>query len=286
MINGAVGYYSSDRSSFQNEKAAKTFPSIELHQRTNKRLRALLLGLITICLFGVSGTSTFAQSAIPKNAQPKSYGTGWECKPSFRENNGGCSAIIAPQNAYLTGRPYGQGWECKRGFEEDENICEEIIIPENAYLDASGHQWRCDRGFLSDDNKSCTPIQLPENAHLTARGNDWECPKPFLKLKDTCGTVTVPQNAYQTYSSFGRGWDCRRGFLEANGKCEAIDVPEYAFLSGNTFDGGWKCTRGYQVNGSSCAKIIVPENAHLGRSGNNWDCNRSFRKEAETCVLN
>jgi hypothetical protein len=85
MINGAVGYYSSDRPSYSNEKPATTFRSIELHQRTNKRLRALLLGLITICLFGASGTTTFAQSAIPENAQPKSYGTGWECKPGFRE---------------------------------------------------------------------------------------------------------------------------------------------------------------------------------------------------------
>jgi hypothetical protein len=30
---------------------------------------------------------------------------------------------------------------------------------------------------------------------------------------------------------------------------------------------------------------VLPENAHLGYSGTDWDCNKPYRKRAESCVL-
>src|ERR1700741_537969 len=47
-------------------------------------------------------------SAIPDNARPRSYGTGWNCNRGFRESVGRCVAVTVPPNAYLS--PDGSSW--------------------------------------------------------------------------------------------------------------------------------------------------------------------------------
>ena len=53
---------------------------------------------------------------MPANAQPKSYGEGWECDRGYRRGGDVCLAIVVPENAYATNRTYGAGWECLHGF--------------------------------------------------------------------------------------------------------------------------------------------------------------------------
>ena len=97
--------------------------------------------------FIVIGSPSFAQSQsapMPANAQPKSYGEGWECDRGYRRDGDACLAVIVPENAYATNRTYGKGWECLHGFQEvDYAACLEVVVPEGGYLDPSGQRWRC-----------------------------------------------------------------------------------------------------------------------------------------------
>jgi len=77
-----------------------------------------------------------SQADFPENAHERNYGGGWECDGSFREVDQSCVAIMAPENAYLTGRSYGQGWECSFGYRQEgrSHACSPIILPANAHL--------------------------------------------------------------------------------------------------------------------------------------------------------
>ena len=61
-----------------------------------------------------------------------------------------------------------------------------------------------------------------------------------------------------------------------------MKVPPHGFLTARGDD--WRCERGYKKEQSSCVELALPENAHLDYSGNRWDCNRGYRREAGACT--
>lgn len=213
--------------------------------------------LLTIaCLLTFSSLS-YAQStiaSIPENAHAKSYGDGWECDPSFRAEGDKCTAVLVPENAYLTNRNYGAGWQCHHGFKEVGGAsCLEVMVPAGGYLDPSGKNWDCLRGYRKTDNN--------------------------------CEQILLPAHAYLSDNSYGSDWLCERGYREVNGSCEAVAIPENAYFDDASYGAGWKCERGFSASDDSCTAIILPANAHLDRSGNRWDCNRNFQRSKSLCVL-
>ncbi len=58
-------------------------------------------------------------------------------------------------------------------------------------------------------------------------------------------------------------------------------MPEHAFLiySGND----WRCERGYKRADGECQSLAVPEHAYLGFNGNDWVCDRGFKREGDRC---
>ena len=137
--------------------------------------------------------------SFPENATAERYGDGWACNPDFREKDGGCEAIVIPENAFADGSTYGSGWSCARGYREVREACVEITVPRNAYLNSSGDRWECERGFRANE-ASCEPIDVPLNGYLSNK-------------------------------SHGPGWKCNRGFRPVRGDCSAIEVPQNGFLS-------------------------------------------------------
>jgi hypothetical protein len=37
--------------------------------------------------------------------------------------------------------------------------------------------------------------------------------------------------------------------------------------------------------GADCVAVEIPANAHLNSAGNDWNCDRPFRRRTDTCVL-
>jgi hypothetical protein len=60
-----------------------------------------------------------------------------------------------------------------------------VEVPQNAVLEASGKDWRCERGFRKA-GRDCVAVKIPANAHLDYSGNDWNCDRPFWRQRDTC----------------------------------------------------------------------------------------------------
>ncbi|UWQ45250.1 hypothetical protein [Leisingera aquaemixtae] len=241
-----------------------------------------LLLISSVPVFSQPGTSS-----IPENAHARSYGGGWECNLSYRPAGNTCVEIVVPRNAYPTNKPYGTGWECLHGYIEVESAsCDKVFIPDGGYLDPTGKRWNCLRGYRKIDD-ICQEIALPENSYLT---NDtsapaWRCNRGFEAKGEKCLAIEVPEHAYLNGSRYGRPWTCERGFFEQDGTCAAVFVPENAFFDDAPYRSGWKCARGYEVSGERCILIDLPENAHLDRSGNRWECNKSFQRTRGRCAL-
>lgn len=155
-----------------------------------------------------------------------------------------------PANARATS--YGSGWECNRGYQNSAGSCVAITIPPNAYAtDASyGRGWECKHGYRDVDN-TCVAVKVPANGYLDASGKDWKCNRGYRPVRETCEEIRVPANAFYVESSYGTGWQCARGYSEVNGACIAV---------------------------------VVPENGHLNHAGNDWECDRPFRKEQKRCI--
>ena len=97
------------------------------------------------------------------------------------------------------------------------------------------------------------------------------------------GTGPMPENAEAR--NYGGGWNCALGYRVNGEECVAIDMPENAYATGRTYGSGWACRRGYEdAGGTSCAAIPVPDNAFLRSSGYDWQCDRGYRQDRETCV--
>ena len=227
----------------------------EVRVNTNKILMLLFGTVFLLMVAANQSNSEILQQNLPENSQSKKYGDGWECMSGYRAIGNACNKIIVPEHAYETNRSYGNGWECTHGFRQVDDIgCVEVTIPANGFLAPSGQNWGCLRGFKKLDGK-CQKIILPENAYLNS-------------------------------SSYGQPWLCERGFFEKSGKCDAVFVPENAYLDDQSYSNDWRCERGYTASGIMCEFIIIPTNAHLDRSGNRWECDRSFHRSKGKCVLN
>jgi len=100
-----------------------------------------------------------------------------------------------------------------------------------------------------------------------------------------CVDVTVPEHAYFDPSSLDNNWRCERGYQTTGDICTAIVVPENGHLATTVYGPGWKCRRGYQQNADACTVLNLPEKSHLNFSGNDWECDKPYRKEQLKCVI-
>ncbi len=62
----------------------------------------------------------------------------------------------------------------------------------------------------------------------------------------------------------------------------AVEVPPNAHLDRLGLD--WECNRGYRKSADSCVAIKVPANAYLDSYGHGWKCERGYRKSLDSCV--
>jgi hypothetical protein len=63
-----------------------------------------------------------------------------------------------------------------------------------------------------------------------------------------------------------------------------VRLPPNAYLA--SYGDDWECDRGYRKSGDSCVIVEVPVNAHLGFSGRDWVCDPGYRREGNNCVSN
>ncbi len=98
-----------------------------------RRPRAIsIYSLILWALLAAAPGVVFAQAVsvgMPENAHARSYGTGWECDPGYREAKGACAAVKVPANAYSTSWSYGRGWVCDHGYREVDGTCGAVNVP-------------------------------------------------------------------------------------------------------------------------------------------------------------
>ena len=255
---------------------------IDVVRSTALRL-LFLLALVVVLPF--AGSSQSLSAGIPENAVAKRYGGGWECKPGFRKANRSCVTVKVPVNAYATDLSYGSGWECNRGFKKDRrNACTAIKVPKNAYLNASGDGWKCERGYR-EINEVCDVVKVPQHGFLTdsSYGSGWECSRGYRPIDKRCAAINIPTNGYLNASS--SDWKCKRGYRAANDACVVVKVPTNGFFVDISYGTGWRCMRGYQTVGNSCVTVKLPAMAHLDSSGNDWACNKPYRKNEKGCAL-
>jgi hypothetical protein len=51
----------------------------------------------------------------------------------------------------------------------------------------------------------------------------------------------------------------------------------------NPLGNDWDCDRGFRRAGSTCIAIRVPPNARLNVLGNDFECNRGYRRMGSRC---
>jgi hypothetical protein len=156
--------------------------------------------------------------------------------------------------------------------------CAKVEPLAHADLDATGHDWRCRRGYRKSEQR-CVEVEVPANASLSAEGNDFVCWRGFRREGTGCKPFAVPQNA--SLDSSGHDWRCRRGYRKAEDGCVAIQLPANASLdeTGNA----WKCWPGYRVSEGACVRLALPRYAELDASGNAWTCWPGYKREGESC---
>ena len=111
-----------------------------------------------------AGTQRTRSPAIPDNARPRSYGSGWDCNRGFRETAGRCAVVVVPANAYLS--PEGSSWTCDRGFRPEGAACAAVNVPVNAYAVDTRYDrgWRCNRGYREVAGR-CQQPAVPAHAY-------------------------------------------------------------------------------------------------------------------------
>jgi hypothetical protein len=125
---------------------------------------------------------------------------------------------------------------------------------------------------------------MPENAHANQYGHGWECNHGYKEKDNTCQFIKIPDNAY--LSAYGDRWECNRGYRVSGQGCVAIKVPVHGYLVESSYGPGWKCVRGFREVGKECVAVQVPKNAHIGFIGNDWECNKPYRRAMTKCELN
>ena len=64
--------------------------------------------------------------------------------------------------------------------------------------------------------------------------------------------------------------------------CQKIVIPAHAQLSGTGDD--FACDRDFKRVGDLCEKLILPANSHIAAGGNDFDCNTGYTKEGDKCI--
>lgn len=126
---------------------------------------------------------------------------------------------------------------------------------------------------------------VPQNAEVRSYGGGWDCILGYRVEGVKCVPIDFPENAYATGRSYGSGWECKRGFVDVGrASCKAIPLPDNAFLRSSGYD--WQCDRGYRRERETCVPIVLPDNAYLSddTSGSGWTCERGFTASSGTCI--
>jgi len=221
-----------------------------------------------------------APTVVPENAHLTTFG--WECNRGSQQHEQKCLKIQIPPHAYMVNDTFSVGWDCERGFARAQNQCTAVRVPEHGFLAASGHEWRCDRGYVATDQGECLRVPVPPNGHLDETGHDFECNHGFNRAGNQCAAIRVPAHAYSTGVAELQSWQCDRGYARNGDSCVAVVIPAHAYL--NDSGDGWSCDRGFHTAGQGCSPIAVPQNAHLDAQGNEWFCNRGFEKQDTRCT--
>ncbi|MCC2656224.1 MAG: uncharacterized protein K0Q76_1332 [Panacagrimonas sp.] len=232
----------------------------------------------------VAGLLWFATCAMSPAASADSGGG--NCAKGFRTVDGTCQPIAVPDNAYLTERDFGRGWECQYGHRLVDETCRPVVPPAHGFVSGfSGDQWSCDRTYLQKGDR-CVAVELPANAVPANRysSSGWTCERGYQENAGRCERIAVPANAYLDSRS-PTGWACERGYQPSADRCQRIVIPPNGYLSSAYGMTGFECERGFRTSGSGCAAIAIPANAHLDNSGNDWDCNRPYRRQQDRCRL-
>jgi hypothetical protein len=190
--------------------------------------------------------------AMPENAKPNSFGSGWECVSGYRQASNACVKVDIPANAKLN--YLGNGWECVSGYRQASNTCVKVDIPANAKLNYLGNGWDCVSGYRQASN-ACVKVDIPANAKLNYLGNGWDCVNGYRQVSNACVKVDIPANAKLNY--LGNGWDCVNGYRQVSNACVKVDIPANAKL--NYLGNGWECTRGFKISSNSCIAMSAEE---------------------------
>lgn len=123
------------------------------------------------------------------------------------------------------------------------------------------------------------------NAQVDSPGISSACDNGYVRDGDDCVPFQLPENAVETRYGVGQGWRCRHGFNEVDGGCESVPVPANGFVTSSGDD--WDCQRGYRkVGGDLCEEIAVPEHGFLdGKSyGPGWACDYGYLPAEGKCM--
>jgi hypothetical protein len=140
----------------------------------------------------------------------------------------------------------------------------------------SGSTSICLADKVKKDRSNEDPAQVHNGNVLAAQDH------VALKTSARCDPVTMPTNGY--VNRMGGGWTCHIGFRAVDETCAAIFVPENACVTNSPYGGGWECRYGDRPSGERCELFEVPDNAHSNYSGDDWDCNKPYRKRMESSV--
>ena len=219
-------------------------------------------------------------TVVPAGAHLTTFG--WECDRGFQQLGQQCEKIPIPSHAFVVNDTFTIGWDCERGFMRSGSQCKPVRVPVHGFLAAAGHEWRCERGYVTANQSECLRVTVPQDGHLDETGHDWECNHGFKRVDGRCAAIKLPAHAFPTGIAELQSWHCERGYTRRGDSCVAVAIPAHAYL--NDPGDGWSCDRGFHPVGQVCAPISVPRNAHLDARGNDWFCNPGFEKQAEQCA--
>src|SRR5262249_25841640 len=74
----------------------------------------------------------------------------------------------------------------------------------------------------------------------------------------TSAAAPTPDSTGQA-SHFDSRYGCKYGYHQRDQMCVPVDVPAHAYL--NSFGDDWKCDRGFRRVNGRCDPIVVPDNA-------------------------
>lgn len=101
-----------------SSKTTQTLDRIGSRESKPSDLRMVATMLLALISFWALLSGPAFSQPMPEHASAKSYGDGWQCDVGYRLNEGICTTITVPENAYATNRTYGAGWPAAMDFEK------------------------------------------------------------------------------------------------------------------------------------------------------------------------